>query len=198
MRKALTTIMALAAVLLSSFASTTSYAADDDSDTINYTTTTETTDDAENNVDAGAKPLYYYKDLLFPVPIIPNCKYFSDLQDVDYYAALTIETLGQEGAFKGIVKQGKNFKPHKTFTRSQFKKIIKNLYGYKIKITNPSKACTADWVVQQLTKIGRDKFGINYKLPYKSITGKLDRIDVSILVYEFYGLTTGKVELPPF
>ena len=83
-------------------------------------------------------------------------RYFSDVSKSYEYRA-QIEWLAKKGAYKGIAKKGKKFKPEAVLTRKQLGMILDNLYGDRINITikDPKKKVTQKYATKMLTSVSK-------------------------------------------
>lgn len=83
-------------------------------------------------------------------------RYFKDVKKKTTYRA-DIEWLANKGAFKGVAKKGKNFKPNSYITRKQVGMILDNLYGDRINITikDPNKKATQQFMTTTMTTVSK-------------------------------------------
>lgn len=91
-------------------------------------------------------------------------RYFSDVKSKTKYRE-DIEWLAKHGAFKGIAKKGKKFKPNAVITRRQFCTILDNLYGDKIDLTisSPKAKVTQKFLTDTLTTVSKQ---LGYKVSW--------------------------------
>lgn len=110
-----------------------------------------------------------------------NKRYFSDVKKSYTYCS-QIEWLAKKGAFKGVAKKGKKFKPEQIITRRELGTILDNLYGDRINITikDPSKKVTQKYATQMMTKVS-DQLG--YKVTW---SGGAPKAKVSRAKISFY------------
>lgn len=86
-------------------------------------------------------------------------RYFSDVKKQSKYRK-DIEWLAARGAYRGIAKRNKSFKPNKIITRREFGTILDNLYGDKIKLTisGPRSKVTQKFLTNTLETVS-DQLG---------------------------------------
>ena len=108
-------------------------------------------------------------------------RYFSDVKK-DYTYCTQIEWLAKKGAFKGIAKKGKKFKPEQIITRKELGTILDNLYGDRINITikDPSKKVTQKYATQMMTKVSEQ---LGYRVTW---SGGAPKAKVSRAKISFY------------
>lgn len=110
----------------------------------------------------------------------------------DVISGKTVDKVGYNAvkyvkAHKGFtnVITGKRFYPTKTFTRAQYTKILRNLYGKTVALSKSKAAVTAKYACDQLTKVAKNTFGV--KIKWKSGNGgaKLSRTGCSNYIKTF-------------
>ena len=90
-------------------------------------------------------------------------------------------------AHKGFtnVITGKRFYPTKTFTRAQYTKILRNLYGNTVALSKSKTAVTAKYACDQLTKVAKNTFGVKIKWKSGNGSAKLSRTGCSNYIKTF-------------
>lgn len=111
------------------------------------------------------------------------------------YVDVTAKTVDKTGrtaikyvkAHKGFYKvvNGKRFYPEKTFTRAQYTKILRNLYGNKVALSKSKAPVTGKYACDQLTKVAKDVFGVGIKWKSGNGKAKLSRTAVANYVKTF-------------
>ncbi len=91
--------------------------------------------------------------------------YFKDVTSKKVYKK-EIEWLAEKGAFKGIAKKGKKFKPNVIITRREFCTILDNLYGNRIDLTidKPDTKVTQAFATSTLTTVSKQ---LGYRVVWK-------------------------------
>ena len=110
-------------------------------------------------------------------------RYFKDVstKTKDYKK---IEWLTKKGMMKGIAKKGGKFYPNRNLTQQEAVKMLKNLYGSRIKLTakNPKAVVTQQWATQTLTSVSK-QLGHRVRWSGGAPAGKVSRGKFCSYVY---------------
>ena len=103
---------------------------------------------------------------------------------VDKTGVAAVTFVKNHKGFTGVIS-GKRFYPTKSFTQAQFTKILRNLYGNKVKLSKSKTAVTGKWACAQLQSVAKNIFGVKIKWISGATNKVLSRVGVSNYIRVF-------------
>lgn len=103
---------------------------------------------------------------------------------VDKTGIAAVKYIKAHKGYKGVIN-GTRFYPNKIMTQAEFTKILRNLYGSKVKLSTSKTAVTGKWACAQLQSVAKNVFGVKIKWTSGAATKKLTRVGASNYIKVF-------------
>lgn len=104
---------------------------------------------------------------------------------VDKIGYRAIKYVKAHKGYNGVIKKNARFYPTKSFTKAQFSRILRNLYGNKVALSKSKAAVTGKYCCARLSSVAKNVFGVRIKWRAGDNKTKLSRTGVSNYIKTF-------------